>query len=96
MNDYPDSWTCFNCGETGHLAAACPAQAATPPRRTYDNKIPPRRPEHEIADARAWADAIRHDMGWPRTTYDPATGQLPEDVPQTVDMAVENLHFGYS
>ena len=62
------SYSCFNCGQPGHLKANCtrPAPGAARPGNPTPTPppMPPRRPEGEIADAAKWAEAIRHDLGW--------------------------------
>jgi hypothetical protein len=67
---------CYRCGQDGHRRQDCPqtwglpeapptgSAPAAPPRRLDDQPVPARKPDSEIADATAWADAIRRDMGW--------------------------------
>ncbi len=76
MDEY--RWTCFECGEPGHIKAGCPHRPAPHPPPPHQgsahaaNHPPPfrdmlailRRPIEEIADPAPYADAIRRHMGW--------------------------------
>lgn len=53
---------CYRCGEEGHRASEC--EAELPPPSRYPPLALLRRPAHEIADAHAWAEKIRRDLGW--------------------------------
>jgi Zinc knuckle len=57
---------CYRCGQEGHRAAQCDWK---PPAKTGRQPlpVPPPRPAHEIADARAWAEKIRRQFGWEKT-----------------------------
>lgn len=60
---------CYRCGQEGHRAGECGASLADPPLR-HDSLVMFRRPAHEIADAHAWAEKIRQQLGWTENADD--------------------------
>lgn len=59
---------CFNCDQEGHMAWQCGQQAATTPERP-DSLAIYRRPVAEISQRyQEWADKIRADMGWAKSS----------------------------
>lgn len=58
---------CELCGARGaHMTHECPYRAELGPRRPEDRPVPVRPPDSQIADAKAWAERVRRDLGWSR------------------------------